>query len=436
MSFLHPFSCECAKSELDLFTLPPTQTSIESGHWVQYKPVASITDDSPVEFSVPGTGDNYLDLSHTLLNLKIQVVKQNNETLTVEDDNVGCVNNILSSLFSQVDVFLNQKLVSSSNNTYAYRAYLETLLSYGPAAKTSHLTTALWYEDTPKYMNDLNNNNGLAARREFTKRSKTLDLVGYIHSDVFNQEKFLINGVEVRLKFIRSKPEFCLMGPVNSNLKIVINDANLFIRRVKINPTVMLAHNKALEIGNAKYPITRVQVKTMTIPTGVQSKTMDNIFLGQIPKRIIVGFTTNKAFNGDYTLNPFNFSSFNISYISIFIDGDHLTTRSIQSHFSRDLYVNAFHTLFTGTGIHYLNEGNSINRTQYPNGYCLLAFDLTPDLSANQSAHWNLIKQGSLRLDVRFDQALTESINCVVYAEFDNIFEIDKNRNVIADFAS
>jgi hypothetical protein len=32
---------------------------------------------------------------------------------------------------------------------YPYRAYIETLLSYGPAAKESQLTGVMWYKDKP-----------------------------------------------------------------------------------------------------------------------------------------------------------------------------------------------------------------------------------------------------------------------------------------------
>jgi hypothetical protein len=32
---------------------------------------------------------------------------------------------------------------------YPYRAYIETLLSYGPAAKESQLTEVMWFKDTP-----------------------------------------------------------------------------------------------------------------------------------------------------------------------------------------------------------------------------------------------------------------------------------------------
>ena len=59
----------------------------------------------------------------------------------------GPVNLLLHSLFSDVEVSLNETPVTSSNNTYAYRAYIETLLSYGTTAKQSQLTSQLYYKD-------------------------------------------------------------------------------------------------------------------------------------------------------------------------------------------------------------------------------------------------------------------------------------------------
>lgn len=48
MSFPRSNSCECNKSELDLLALPSTQTSIETGMWVHYKPTSSLADDDRV----------------------------------------------------------------------------------------------------------------------------------------------------------------------------------------------------------------------------------------------------------------------------------------------------------------------------------------------------------------------------------------------------
>ena len=146
MAFLHPHSCECTKSELDLFTVPPTQTSIETGSYCEYNPISSISDGVPIEFVVSGSGQDYLDLANTQLYVRAEIVQGNGAAID-NTMHVSAVNLTLHSLFSEVDLKLNDTLISSTNNTYPYRAYIETLLSYGPPAKNSQLTAALYYKD-------------------------------------------------------------------------------------------------------------------------------------------------------------------------------------------------------------------------------------------------------------------------------------------------
>ena len=56
------------------------------------------------------------------------------------DEKVGVVNDdVLHSLFRQVDVFPTEKQVTQATGTYAYKAYLETLHNYGPWANGSQL---------------------------------------------------------------------------------------------------------------------------------------------------------------------------------------------------------------------------------------------------------------------------------------------------------
>ncbi|XP_052123372.1 uncharacterized protein F54H12.2-like [Frankliniella occidentalis] len=152
-----------------------------------------------------------------------------------------------------------------------------------------------------------------------------------------------------------------------------------------------------------------------------------------MPTRILLGLTSNAAFNGDYKLNPFNFQDFNLNHLQLKKDGENVPSQPLTPDFSNDLYVEAYNTLFSGTGIHWKDDGNNISYGDYAKGTTLYAFDLTPDLSASQP-HWNLQRHGSLRLDLRFAEPLPVAINCVVYAEFQNLIEIDKDRNVIVDY--
>ena len=104
-------------SELDLFSVPPTQTSIENGTWVEYHPLTTVGDGSPIEYDISGTGEDYVDLANTMLYVQAKITKQDGTNLDANDP-VGPVNLLLHSLFSQVDISLNGTQVTTSTNTY------------------------------------------------------------------------------------------------------------------------------------------------------------------------------------------------------------------------------------------------------------------------------------------------------------------------------
>ncbi|XP_071944761.1 uncharacterized protein F54H12.2-like [Antedon mediterranea] len=442
MAFVHNHSCECLKSELDLFSVPPTQTSITKGQWVQYHPFNSITDVGPVQFNIQGSSEEYIDLSQTMLNVKLKITRQDGTDLHA-DEPVGPTNHLLHSIFSKVDVSLNERLITPSTNTYSYRAAIETLLTYGADAKDSHLTGGLYYKDTAGKMDSADPtagddivNKGLKKRTEYIRGSRYVDLIGPIHCDVFFQDRMMLNGVDLKIKLHRSKNAFCLMSSdPQAAFKVHLDDACLYIRKVKLNPTVALAHAKALERGPAKYPLRRVEVKTVTVPRGNLSFTRESLFNGNLPKRLVVGLVSTEAFNGSYVRNPFNFQHFNTNFLALYLDGEQVPWKPLKPNFGQNAegnYILAYQSLFSGLNTLFDDTGNHISRDDYPRGYTLFAFDLTPDLAS--AGHFNLIRNGNIRLEIQFANALAETINIIVYAEFDSIIEIDKSRNVIVDF--
>ena len=60
--------------------------------------------------NVSGTGEEYLDLAKTQLLVKAKITKANGTALDAETK-VGPVNLFLHSLFSQVDVSLNERII-------------------------------------------------------------------------------------------------------------------------------------------------------------------------------------------------------------------------------------------------------------------------------------------------------------------------------------
>jgi len=433
MAFIHEQSCECTKSELDLFSIPPTQTSMEQGSWVEYHPLTTVTDGSPIEFDISGTGEDYIDFSNTMLYVRAKVTQNNGDDLA-DDAAVGPVNLFLHSLFSQVDISLNGTLITASTNTYPYRALLETLLSYGEDAKKTQLTSALFYKDQAGRMDSVDFaaaavNGGLAKRRALVAGSREFDMMGRLHADIFFQDRYIINEVGIKIKLVRSKDLFCLMGAC----KVKILHAAMFVRKVKLMPSVFLAHAKTLERGTAKYPIRRVVCKSFAVPQNYLDVSHEKLFSGQLPTRIVIGLVSNRAFNGHAGSNPFNFQHFNLSEIGLYLDGQQQhAVRPIQPDYAHGQYIRAYNSLFVGTGKIYKDEGLYITREDYGNGYALYAFDLTADLGEDD--HFSLVQQGSVRLALKFSQALAATITVVAYAEFENVIEVDRDRNVVFDF--
>ena len=284
--------------------------------------------------------------------LKAQILRQNGNALADADD-VGPVNLFLHSLFSEVDISLNDTQITSSNNTYPYRAYLETLLSYGPDAKGSQLSSSMYYKDTAGSMDEIAAladdvpNKRLKARTLLTKGNRMVDMVGTIHSDLFFQDKYLLNNSNLRVRLVRSKDSFCLMGAEDATFKVKIHECKLIVRKIRLSPSVFLAHAKALEMRNAKYPIRRGICKTFTVPRGNLDANQENLFSGQLPTRIVIGCVDNNSFNGAFHKNPFNFKHLNLTQLKLYLDGQQQSLKPIEPNFPANKYIMAYSTLFS-----------------------------------------------------------------------------------------
>ena len=262
--------------------------------------------------------------------------------------------------------------------------------------------------------------------------SRVVEMMGRLHVDLFMQDRFLINGVTVKIRLVRSKDAFSLMaGGANHDYKVRIVDAVLFVRKAVLSPTVAMAHIRALEKGTAKYPLRPVDCKVYSIPQGALSSTHENLFLGTLPKRIILWCVDNDALNGAFGKNPFHAKNNAINFLAVYVDGRQVPAKPLQPNFETGQYVRSYVNLFSATGKQGQDEGNELTRDDFGNGYTFFGFDLTPDACDGSCFH--LVQKGNLRIEIHFAAPLAQTVNVVVHGESEAVLEIDKGRNIIYD---
>ena len=137
---------------------------------------------------------------------------------------------------------------------------------------------------------------------------------------------------------------------------------------------------------------------------------------------------------------PFNFKNYNMTLCGLLKNNEPIPNRPYQTNFPTEgggEYITAFQSLSTDIAGGCYDHGKAISREDFPNGYgyTLISFDTSADLYMCPKAYFDIIDKGGLKLELQFGSALTQDVNIIVYAEFNNLREINGNRDVIHNFA-
>lgn len=411
----------CGKSELCIFDKAPAQVVIDSAVFADVHPTTLIEGTAQnIEFVVSGSPNEYLDLNDTFLHVTLRVKNKGGTELGADVDVVPA-NYLLNALFSDITLSLNDTVIEGGSRLYPYKSTIESVFNFSEDSKKIQLLPSGFSDDT-------------AIRKAWIAKSRVLELCGPLRLDFFNQPKYLIPDISVRLQLQRAKDNFCLqIGGSAANQPIIeMRSAVLYVRRVKVNPAVALGHQMGIMKQNAIYPITKTQLISYTIAKGSMSYFKDNIFSSmRLPKLVVVAFVGAKAFTGDYKSDAFNFNHFSVNSVGLFRDGQAVPYRHIyEPDFDAQRYTRDYlMAMIQNTEQLNTNLNNGVSMDQYANGgYCFFTFNLTPDFCMSQAQQ---PRDGNLRLDVKFGKQLAESINVIVYGLFDSEIQITKDHEII-----
>ena len=409
----------CIASSLALFSKPPHEVGIDEVQTIELLPTSGQLNDSQIEFVIPAESSKYVDLANTRLYLKIKVVQKKDGSAPKKD--LKLVSLFPHALFRQVDVYLGNKCVSTSTNTYAYRAFIETALSYSKEVKSNLLDGTEYWSQEP-----------------VTATDHVKEAIISLHTDLSQQSKMIVNGLPIKLRLIRNDDDFALIDSTTDDHVIQLEKVVLHVRTVMPSSTVLLNHTKELATENIRYYIDRVWIKDVTISSGLSDATLHNIFLGALPNRILCGFVPQKAFNGDKSTDPFTFSHHHVRHVSLSCDGKSIPTTPFEPDFENNLFRREYFSLLqTLLGDCVKQDSVGLSLKDYKDKLTFFGFTLPTVLDSSGSDGALTPRQtGYINLRLQFKKALSEPIKVIIFSEHQNCIEVDSLRNVYTDYSA
>ncbi len=422
----------------------PEEAKILQVLYIDVLPMSTIVSGGTIEFFIPGSGNQYIDLKNTRLYVQCHITMGDGTPIpdfpadpqanVPVDAMVSVANNFLHTLFRQVEVFWGDKQVSSSGLFYPYKSYIDTLLNNDVGAKQSQLQAQGFHKDTPGYLEDpdivFGSNEGLLERSKLFRASAKVDMEGPLYVDVFQQQtSMLLNGVDMRVKLQPSNTPFCFISAnPQADYKIVLDKVLLRVCKVSANAHVFLENEKLLRKMTAKYPYMKAELTIRSIEQNQANLSVENVFQAKIPSKLCVALIPARCFNGTYQTNPFVFETADVNFLAAYVNGVSMPGSPFEPSYAGNAqnYIREYLSLFEATQKLGEDSGNDLGRLDYANGFTIYCFNIDPE------SQFTLKKQtGNFKVEIRLSQGAQKPYIVLLYALYPAIIEIDQSRNVI-----
>ena len=307
---------ETASSQFDLFENVELETGVKKIHTQTFRPISSTNSQGPYIFEIPADPEKFTDAESIRLQGRMRIRKKTGSVLSnlPPGTKVSTVNNIFNSLWSSINVHLNEtEITDPSSRWYAFKSYFENHLSYSSPTKENVLAFKGYIKDSPEKFDDIGDNvsnsgnDGYLKRQKMFEGSKWVYFCINIHADITTLRKFIPPNVKMMLELRRNSDEFCLLSHQTiDNFKIELEDVRVRVNRIESSTEVVKYYTNQLKMGKIpRLSIDRSLLKTYTVSSGRMDLSEYNIISGrQLPDQIIIGVLEEGAHSGDITKNP------------------------------------------------------------------------------------------------------------------------------------
>ena len=169
---------ETASSQFDLFESVELETGVKKIHTQTFRPISSTNSQGPFIFEIPADPEKFTDAESIRLQGRMRIRKKTGSVLSnlAAGEKVSTVNNIFNSLWSSINVQLNEtEITDPSSRWYAFKSYFENHLSYSSPTKENVLAFRGYIKDTPEKFDDIGDNNSNSGNDGYLKRQKMFE---------------------------------------------------------------------------------------------------------------------------------------------------------------------------------------------------------------------------------------------------------------------
>jgi hypothetical protein len=333
-------------------------------------------------------------------------------------------------------VYLNNTRVSDSNNYYAERAYIETLLNTPEDVLRTRTVCEGWEKDDAANMNGITltgngTNTAFVKRNAWIKCSKTMKLVGRLHADMFHQPLDMPDKVKISIKLDQNEDKKILMGAATLTHKVSILSARLLVRSKKLSPDLSLAHKSLLARRNYRIPYNKVSIKCESLSPGAAEVTRSSFHTGPLPSRVTIFMVKSANLSGAYNLNPFHYENLAATNVSLKVGSTKYPLEDItMDHANGVIYPGYLNTL-ASLGVDQGARSLAITPDDWSKAFNVYSFKLVPGTVNPNVKHPKHSSACNIELEIKFAANLTDPISILAYIETPALCEIDNLDNII-----
>lgn len=348
-----------------------------------------------------------------------------------EDEHVIPIDNVMHSMWNGIDVTMNGELVSTNNQKYMYKSYIETILNNSHSTKEYQLKSSGYFGDRGDRDTSFveNWNEGMDKRSFVFRAGKKVEMMGFLLSDIMGIQASIVNGVEIGIA-MHPNPDIIRLQTFAKNkyARLVIDEICLHVCKRTFSKEVVVAHADLMESEEATYPFKKADVRAYNGTKGSTEVVIENPYESKIPTRFIVAMIDADSHTGHWNKNPLNFKHFDIARAAFMVDDESIAKPPYNINIGEGKFIEPMMELYSILGKAGEDTDIGIRAEDYINGMFLIPFDVTPTSAANME-YLSKKEAGNCRIELQFRKPLPNNITILTYAIFPWDLKIDGARN-------